>query len=133
MNLAARLEPANKIYGTYLMISEATYESAKDAIVARELDLLRVLGRAKPGRVYELIGRRGEVDEETHKALKLFADGLAYHRERQWEKAIGALRQVLKLMPGDPPSLSLIGRCEEYLDMPPSPNWDGSFNQTSKE
>lgn len=133
VNLAARLEPANKIYGTYLMVSEATYEQARDVVVARELDLLRVLGRAKPVRVYELIGRQGAVGEDTRKALEFFADGLAFHRERQWEKAIDALRQVLTLIPGDPPSQSLIGRCEEYLDMPPSPNWDGSFSQTSKE
>jgi len=55
VNLGARLEGTNKVYGTNIIISEATYEYVKDHIVARELDLIRVKGKELPVKIYELI------------------------------------------------------------------------------
>jgi hypothetical protein len=62
VNLASRLEGANKAYGTALMISEACYAPVKDLVVTRELDLLAVKGKDKPVRVYEVFGEVGKVD-----------------------------------------------------------------------
>jgi adenylate cyclase len=55
VNLGARLEGTNKVYGTKIIISEFTYEHVKDRIIARELDLIRVKGKAHPVKIYELI------------------------------------------------------------------------------
>ena len=52
VNLAARLEGVNKEYGTYTLISESTYDQAKDFIEAREIDYVRVVGRSKPTKIY---------------------------------------------------------------------------------
>jgi adenylate cyclase len=55
VNLGARLEGTNKVYGTKIIISEFTYEHVKDHVIARELDLIRVKGKALPVKIYELI------------------------------------------------------------------------------
>lgn len=60
VNLGARLEGTNKIYGTVIIISESTYEAVKDKVIARELDLIRVKGKHKPVRIYELMDLKDE-------------------------------------------------------------------------
>ncbi|PJZ69203.1 adenylate/guanylate cyclase domain-containing protein [Leptospira perolatii] len=67
INLGSRLEGSNKEYGTHIIISEYTYEKVKDRIVARELDLVKVKGKTKPVRIYELIDL---VNEEDLKHLR---------------------------------------------------------------
>ena len=55
VNLGARLEGTNKVYGTGIIISEYTYNDVKDYVIARELDLIRVKGKAQPVKIYELL------------------------------------------------------------------------------
>ena len=85
-NLAARLEGANKHFGTATMISEATRESVADRYAFRELGRIRVVGRETPIRVCEPLRRmRDEVQRfniavalmEQHRfeaAAAIFAD-----------------------------------------------------------
>ena len=84
VNLGARLEAANKYYGTYTMISERTYELAKDHIEARELDLIRVVGKEKPVKVFELIDRKGEIQVAKREVLDLYEEGLREYRKKEW-------------------------------------------------
>ena len=60
VNLSSRLEGANKIYGTRLLVNELTMEMARDAFEFREIDRILVVGSGEPERVFELIGRHGE-------------------------------------------------------------------------
>ncbi len=69
VNLGARLEGVNKVYTTNIIISEFTYELVKEWFVVRELDLIRVKGKHKPVRIYELIGRKDGVESDMIKAL----------------------------------------------------------------
>ena len=55
VNLGARLEGTNKVYGTRIIISEFTYELVKDLVIVRELDLIRVKGKHLPVKIYELV------------------------------------------------------------------------------
>jgi adenylate cyclase len=55
VNLAARLEDANKEYGTQIIISESTYAQVKEHVIARELDIIRVKGKNKSVLIYELL------------------------------------------------------------------------------
>ena len=55
VNLGARLEGTNKIYGTNIIISEYTYEHVRDSVLVRELDLIRVKGKEHPVKIYELL------------------------------------------------------------------------------
>ena len=132
VNLGARLEAANKYYGTYIMISERTYELAKDHIEARELDMIRVVGKEKPVKVYELIERKGQIEESKREVIKLYEDGLKMYREKEWQKAIDLFQEALDKDPHDGPSLTYVERCKGYIQDPPPENWDGVYVLTAK-
>ncbi|MBT6561652.1 MAG: adenylate/guanylate cyclase domain-containing protein, partial [Candidatus Scalindua sp.] len=132
VNLGARLEAANKYYGTHSMISERTYELAKDHIEVRELDMIRVVGKEKPVKVYELIDRKGQLQEVKLEVLKLYEEGLKMYRKREWQMAIDMFQEALNKDPLDGPSLTYIERCKGYVQNPPPENWDGVFVLTTK-
>ena len=132
VNLAARLEGANKNYGTHSMISEMTYQPAKDAIEVRELDLIRVMGIKTPVRVYELVERKGELDENRSKGHAYFAKGLELYRGQEWDEALKYFTAVNKFIPDDPPSKIFLKRCGEFKAASPGKEWDGVFTATEK-
>jgi len=133
VNLGARLEPANKQYGTKIMIGENTYLLAKDLIVARELDLIRVIGKTEPVRVYELMGLAEKgASEKTKQVIGLFKLGFENYLSQNWEMAIKYFRDVLKLEPLDGPAKHYIRRCEAYAAEPPGSDWDGVYQMRTK-
>lgn len=132
VNLAARLEGANKPYGTELMISEFTMAAVGDAIDARELDFLTVKGREEPVRVYEVLDLRGATDPLLLRAVERFHDGLARYRERDFAAAITDFEDALAIHPGDQPSRIFIDRCKHFLDQPPPGSWDGVWRLKEK-
>jgi adenylate cyclase len=132
VNLAARLEEAAKQYKIYSMISEFTYEAAKDVIDVRELDSTRVVGKELPVRVYEILGKKGEVEEKKLKAARTFEVGLKLYREQKFEEAKKTFEDALKINPEDGPSIIFIDRCEDFIDSPPGEVWDGVYVMTKK-
>ncbi|MGR3304360.1 MAG: CHASE2 domain-containing protein [Candidatus Scalindua sp.] len=132
VNLGARLEAANKYYGTYTMISERTYELARDHIEVRELDQIRVVGKEKPVRVFELIDRKGEIQETKREVLDLYEEGLREYRNKEWQKAISLFQKALDKDPHDGPSLTYVERCKIYEQEPPPADWDGVYVLTAK-
>ncbi|MCP4291655.1 MAG: adenylate/guanylate cyclase domain-containing protein [bacterium] len=94
-NLAARLEGANKVFGTYLMISDSTREAVNDEMMFRELGDLRVVGRKQPVRVHELEGYAGELEPEHWNDYRLALDKC---KEGQLEEA----KQAMARLKNDP-------------------------------
>ncbi len=132
VNLASRLEGANKTYGTGIIISEDTYRQAAARIEARELDLLRVKGKEMPVRIYEPLAPKGELDGRMGEVRDLFAEGLARYRRQEWAEAIRSFQQALEISPADGPSKAFVDRCREFMETPPPPSWDGVYRLTSK-
>jgi adenylate cyclase len=132
VNQAARFEPANKEYGTYCMIGEATYEKVNGEMEARELDLLQVKGKTKGVRVFELLARKGELDPARQELLTLYNDGLQAYKERRWAEGMKAFQAALGLDPADGPSKTYLARCQAYQANPPPPDWDGAFVMKTK-
>ncbi|MDI6739821.1 MAG: CHASE2 domain-containing protein [Candidatus Edwardsbacteria bacterium] len=133
VNLGSRLEGANKEYGTAIMISEFTYEKVKGLYPVRELDLLRVVGKEQPVRVYELLGLSdADVPEAQKKAVEQYLKGLELYRARKWDEAIKFFNLALAADPEDGPSKTYIERCEEFKASPPPENWDGVFVMKTK-
>jgi adenylate cyclase len=131
VNLGSRLEGTNKEYGTNIIISEFTYEKVKDSICCRELDGVRVKGKIKPVKIYELLGEKK--DEAKFKDLiDAFAKGLAHYREEKWDEAIAAFLCVLDIRPGDFVSTMYMERCKNLKEHPPVEPWDGVFVMTKK-
>ncbi len=132
VNLASRLEGANKIYQSWILISESTYQQAKDYIEARELDLIRVVGKEKPVKVYELLAKKGELDEKMQRLIKLFAEGLKLYRKRKFTEAKSIFQKCLEINANDYPSQLYLERCQMYIENPPSADWDGVFQLKTK-
>ncbi len=131
VNLGSRLEGTNKEYGTNIILSEFTYEKIKDIMCCRELDGVRVKGKVKPVKIYELLGEKK--DEPEFKALiDTFARSLTLYREGKWDDAIAAFGQVLTVRPGDFSSTMYIERCKNLKEHPPTEPWDGVFVMTRK-
>lgn len=131
VNLGSRLEGTNKEYGTNIIISEFTYEKVKDAMCCRELDGVRVKGKLKPVKIYELLGEKK--DEAAFKdLLEGFARGLSLYREAKWDEAIAAFQGVLASRPNDYPSKMYVERCKNLKENPPAELWDGVFVMTKK-
>lgn len=120
VNLASRLEGTAKVYGTRTLISEATMKAAGPAVVTRELDLLRVRGRAQAVRVYELFGEAGTLPPRW---AGRYAEGLGLYRERKFEEALRAF----EASPEDPASRAFVERCRAFLATPPPEGWDGVY------
>ena len=132
VNLAARLEGANKFYGTWSMIAESTYLQAKDAIEAREMDFIQVVGRKTPVKVYELLGIKGCLETEKQKVIETYLEGLEYYKKGDWGNAILLFRKTLQIDPNDGPAKVLLNRCLELEQSPPDGQWQGIYTLSFK-
>lgn len=133
VNLASRLEGANKAFGTTLMISESTFSRVRDGFLGRELDILRVKGKERPVTVYEVLGFAGEPGASPlQEMLRFYNEGLSRYRRREWQEALGLFERALELRPGDGPSITYMSRCRHFLTNPPAGDWDGVFTLESK-
>ncbi len=132
VNLAARLEGANKEYGTGIMLSDSTRRLVGDEFVVRELDLIRVVGKRVPTGIFELVAPKGAPLPFPAGFLPAYAAALASYKARRWEDALEGFRAALALRPGDPPCELYLKRCEAFLAAPPPEGWEGVFELTSK-
>lgn len=128
VNLGARLEGANKAYGTKILINESTFKAASASIVAREVDLLTVKGKAHSTRIYELLSLKGGLSDKNIDGYRIFEQGLAAYRKRDWSAAENCFTRSEMLLEGDPASQIFLKRLSAFKDAPPPPDWDGSFN-----
>ncbi len=132
VNLASRLEGANKPYGTYLMISEFTYGQVMNVVDTRELDYMTVKGKDKPVKVYEVLAETGKTDADTLRAIKIYEEGLLKYRAQRFSDAIADFEKALVIRPEDGPSKMYIERCRHFLAEPPSKDWDGVWHMKEK-
>ena len=133
VNLGSRLEGANKLYGTRIMISEYTYALVKDDFLTRPLDFIRVKGKKKPIEVFELVSSLDtKFSDDFHKYLELYARGIAAYRNQKWMDAADIFEYCLKIFPEDQVSTLYHKRCYAYKLDPPDENWDGVTTMTEK-
>ncbi len=132
VNLASRLEQANKFYGTRILVSEGTRTLAGEGFAFREIDSLRVVGKLEPVKVFELIGLAVEISDTTRQAVQAFETGLARYRVQEWDAAEAAFRDCLANAPGDKPSQVMLERIAAFRQTPPETGWDGVWVAGSK-
>jgi class 3 adenylate cyclase len=132
VNIASRLEGANKLYGTWILASEATVRETGGQILSRPLDRIRVVGISEPVRVYELLALSSEAAPAQRELAELFQRGLALFEERNWTAAEEAFSLALVCEPRDGPSLLYLDRCRRSRASPPDRHWDGVFNLSEK-
>jgi len=121
VNVASRLEGANKYYGTTIIASETTVTLAGDAFIWRELDATRVKGRNAPVKIFELVARMGEATAEQQEAASAYAEGLSAWRARAFSLAADCFARVAGF---DKPSALFLKRASAYVSNPPGAEWE---------
>ena len=151
VNLAARLEGVNKVYHTWILVSESTWLAAdsgenKGKIVARRMDKVRVVGINKPVQLYNIVGLRNEMSPEQLKSVELFHFGLDRYLQRDFVNAKKYFDEANRLFPEtvtcynrdgstyteDGPASVFSARCTKNITEGIPANWDGIVNLVSK-
>jgi len=132
VNIASRLEGVNKIYGTDLIVNEDCFQLAERQVEAREIDLVTVYGKTEPVRIYELLGKVGELDGSTLQLRDTFATALQNYRQQKWEDAEKGFKACLKIRENDGPSLEFVTRIATFSRTPPPKDWNGVWQTASK-
>jgi adenylate cyclase len=150
VNLAARLEEGAKQFGIYTSVSEYTMNSEyvdengekgiiRDAVEARFIDNITVVGKSKPVKIYEICAMKGGLTEKEKELFELFGKGMKHYHNTEWDAAIDFFTESLKIerVPDGKttPSEVFLRRCQEYQEIPPVPpgqKWDGVYRMTKK-
>lgn len=130
VNLASRLEGANKTYSSRILASEFTIRELRGDCPYREVDYLRVKGKQRPVTVFEVLTGDGSTDGES--ALADYRKGLESYRARGWPQAIRHFQRVLERKPEDGVARMYIDRCRLMNESPPPEDWDGVWVMTGK-
>ena len=128
VNLASRLEGANKAYGTRNLVSERTIAAVGISLEAREIDRIVVAGQTRFETVFEIVGRKADITPQQAALRDNYLEGLSTYRDRRWSDALAAFNASLEAMSGDGPAKALIGRIESFKAKPPPSDWDGSWH-----
>ncbi len=131
VNLASRLEGTNKEYETRIILSEGTYAQVQGQVVVRRLGAVRVKGKRKPVKIYELKGI-GAPDAAQTVAIDAFEAALDAYAEQRWDEAERCFSQALAGWPDDPPSRRYLEEIATLKVRPPGPGWDGVYTATTK-
>ena len=98
----------------------------------REIDAVLVVGKSEPERVFEVLGRKGEVAPARLELRDAFAEGLAAYRARAWDKAARDFETCLRIAPDDRPSRVFLDRIGDFRHRPPANDWNGVWALESK-
>jgi len=132
VNVASRLEQANKFYGTHILVSEGTRMLAGDTLAFREIDSLRVSGKQEPVRVFELMDYADALSEAGRRLVQAYEAALVRYRSQDWDAAEAAFRECLVLVPGDRPSQAMLDRIAGFRQTPPATDWEGVWVAAGK-
>jgi len=127
VNLASRIESANKFYGTSILVSETTHQQAKKRFVMRIIDFTVLNGKSTPIRLYELVGYKGEVNKNQLYQIELYEKAFQFYTDKKFPIAILLLNRLLKKNPLDYAAYLLLERCEKYQRHAPSEGWQGEY------
>ncbi|MCP3389491.1 HAMP domain-containing protein [Bradyrhizobium sp. CCGB12] len=132
VNLASRLEMVNKVYGTRILISQATADAIGSNLELREIDRLAVAGQSEPQAIFEVMSKAHGLSIPQESLRTHYAEGLAAYRAQRFDDARAAFNSALEAVPGDGPSRTLLGRIAQFEANPPAKGWDGAWRLEQK-
>jgi len=133
VNLAARLESANKYYGTVVLLAATTVDELKSPAVLRRLDLIQAKGISQPTWVYESLGHHTPATfPKLAAVVTAYEAGLDCYQRRDWRGGVAHFARALELAPQDRPSRIFWDRCRYYQTSPPDDRWDGIWIMQEK-
>jgi adenylate cyclase len=123
VNLAARIERVNRIYGTQILLSETTAHALGPHFETREVDTIAVKGKTESTRIFELLGPTGQVSDDSLRLRQLYSQALLAYRTRDWAAAEMSFRACLELRPHDGPSTLFLKRLQTLRQSAPPSDW----------
>jgi class 3 adenylate cyclase len=123
VNLAARVESANRIYGTQILLDETTAQALAPHFETREVDTISVKGKTESTRIFELLGPAGQVPENFLRLRELYSQALLAYRAQDWDAAEMTFRACLELRPNDGPTVLFLKRTETLRRNGPGADW----------
>ncbi|HSC76294.1 MAG TPA: adenylate/guanylate cyclase domain-containing protein [Pseudomonadales bacterium] len=126
VNLASRLEGINKIYGTSILITEATKIKTGKYFITRLIDRVVMTGKTVPIDIYELVGEDGSISAGEIRKIRCYEEAYLCYAARRFSQAIVILEELLAGN-SDTPSVVLLKRCRNYLTAPPDDDWNGAY------
>lgn len=131
VNLGSRLEGLTKSYGVAFIVSEFTRWAAPEFFY-RELDRVRVKGKAEPVTIYEPLGMKDQLPSQVIEDARLFENALRYYREQKWAEAGKILSELIIVEPDSFLFKLYLERVEIFKQDPPEADWDGVFIYKTK-
>lgn len=131
VNFASRVEGLTKSYGARILVGEATRDAAKDEFAFRDLGRVKVKGKKKAVRIYELLETRAKMPVDPS-WITLFGKGMEAFQDRNWDSADAAFRQVIADRGSDPPSEQIMMWTKIFRQRPPEEEWDGTIERREK-
>jgi class 3 adenylate cyclase len=131
VNLASRLEGANKVYGTWSLVTDSVARVAARTFLLREIDLVAVKGIQQPVRIHELLAPKAKASERAVELARVFAGGLAAYRGGQWQAAAKSFTLLAEKYK-DPTSRLFLARIRQFAARPPAKDWNGASVLTIK-
>ncbi|UWU80962.1 HAMP domain-containing protein [Bradyrhizobium huanghuaihaiense] len=132
VNLASRLEMVNKVYGTRILISQATADAIGSNLELREIDRLAVAGQNVPQAIFEVMSKVHGLSVPQESLRTRYSEGLAAYRAQRFDDARAAFNAALEAVPGDGPSRTLLARIAQFESDPPGEEWDGAWRLEQK-
>ncbi|WP_441236403.1 adenylate/guanylate cyclase domain-containing protein [Bradyrhizobium sp. 930_D9_N1_4] len=132
VNLASRLEHVNKVYGTRILIAQATADAIGSNLELREIDRLTVAGQSAPQAIFEVMSKAHGLSVPQENLRSHYAEGLAAYRAQRFDDARAAFNAALEAVPGDGPARMLLGRIAQFEANPPGAGWDGAWRLEQK-
>ncbi|MEO0535718.1 MAG: adenylate/guanylate cyclase domain-containing protein [Cyanobacteria bacterium P01_A01_bin.123] len=132
VNTASRLKGSSKQYDVPILMTGATQTQVAEVMETREIDLIQVLGKEEPIRIYELLGHKGTTANPVLTVRDTFEQGLTAYRNQQWNIAQSHFEACLALLPSDRPAALFLERLELLRQNPPGEDWQGIWQLTEK-
>ena len=132
VNLAARLETANRVYGTQILINETTAQAIASQFEMREVDTISVKGKTETTRIFELMSAAGQLSEESVRLHERYDIARKSYLAQDWDTAEKAFRECLQIRPNDGPSRVLLERIKFLRRNPPGKDWNGVWQLREK-
>jgi class 3 adenylate cyclase len=131
-NLAARLERANRVYGTQILIGETTAQMTGSQFEMREIDTISVKGKTETTRILELMSAAGQLSEELARLRERYEQARRTYLAQEWDLAEAIFRECLQIRPNDGPSQVFLERIQVLRRNPPGKDWNGVWQLVEK-
>jgi len=131
-NLAARLERANRVYGTQILIGETTAKAIGSQFEMREIDTISVKGKTETTRILELMGAAGQLSEDLARLRERYEQARQAYLAQEWDLAEATFRECLQIRPNDGASRVFLERIQVFRRNSPGKDWNGVWQLVEK-